>query len=29
MSDYSTQTVAQLKEILKGKGLSIEGKKQI
>ncbi|KAF6063857.1 SAP domain family protein [Candida albicans] len=27
MSDYSTQTVAQLKEILKGKGLSIEGKK--
>ncbi|CAX44101.1 protein THO1 homologue, putative [Candida dubliniensis CD36] len=27
MSDYSSQTVAQLKEILKGKGLSIEGKK--
>lgn len=27
MSDYSTQTVAQLKELLKGKGLSTDGKK--
>ncbi|KAI3405251.1 hypothetical protein KGF56_001943 [Candida oxycetoniae] len=27
MSDYSSQTVAQLKDILKSRGLSVEGKK--